>query len=67
MYQRGSAELLDYSVIIPSRARRDMLLAALESVFAQTLPPSEVIVVLDGDPSTTSTLRCDAVTTDVDR
>ncbi len=26
-----------------------MLLAALESVFAQTLPPSEVIVVLDGD------------------
>lgn len=47
--QRLSADLLEYSVIIPSRARREMLLAALESVFAQTLPPSEVIVVLDGD------------------
>lgn len=39
----------DYAVIIPTRGRRQMVLQALESVFAQTVPPTEVIVVVDGD------------------
>lgn len=45
------------SVIIPTRLRPDLLARALRSVFAQTLPPLEVIVVIDGpDPATAALL-----------
>lgn len=42
------------SVIIPTQDRRDVLCRALESVYAQTLPPREVIVVDDGSTDGTS-------------
>lgn len=41
------------SVIIPSWNRADQLAAALDSVYAQTLAPHEVIVVDDGSTDTT--------------
>jgi hypothetical protein len=37
-----------YSVIIPTRDRQALLARTLESVFAQTLQPAEIIVVDDG-------------------
>ncbi len=36
------------SVIIPTYNRKDFLIAALDSVFAQTLPAHEVVVIDDG-------------------
>jgi glycosyltransferase involved in cell wall biosynthesis len=44
------------SVIIPSWNRADRLAAALDSVFAQSLPPHEVIVVDDGSTDNTREL-----------
>ena len=38
-----------YSVVIPTHNRRDLVLQALESVWAQTWAPHEVVVVVDGD------------------
>lgn len=38
-----------YAVVIPTHARRDLVLQALESVHAQTHAPAEVVVVVDGD------------------
>ena len=37
-----------YSVIIPTRDRQALLARTLESVFAQTLQPAEIVVVDDG-------------------
>ena len=36
------------SVVIPTYNRRDLLKRALVSVFAQSLPPTEIIVIDDG-------------------
>jgi len=48
------------SVIIPSWNRADQLAAALDSVYAQTLAPHEVIVVDDGSSdSTRQRVTCD--------
>ena len=45
------------SVVIPTANRPEQLARALHSVFAQTLPPIEVIVVIDGpDPCTAALL-----------
>ncbi|GGN09300.1 hypothetical protein GCM10009721_41470 [Terrabacter tumescens] len=42
-------ELFDYDVVIPSHGRHpDLLLAAVDSVLAQTCPPARVLVVMDG-------------------
>ena len=38
-----------YGVVIPTHARRELVMQALESVWTQTLPPAEVVVVVDGD------------------
>lgn len=38
-----------YSVVIPTHNRRDLVLQAVESAWAQSHQPSEVIVVVDGD------------------
>ena len=38
---------MDYSVVIPTHDRPDLLARALRSVYAQTSPPSEVIVIDD--------------------
>lgn len=41
------------SVVIPTRARPERVLEAVRSAMAQTLQPSEIIVVIDGpDPAT---------------
>jgi glycosyltransferase involved in cell wall biosynthesis len=42
------------SVLIPTYRRRDLLLRTLETIFAQTQVPVEVIVVDDGSPDDTS-------------
>ena len=39
---------MNISVVIPTYNRRDLLRRALLSVFAQTLPPTEVVVIDDG-------------------
>ena len=44
------------SVIIPTYNHRDFVLAALDSVFAQTFTDYEVIVINDGSPDDTATL-----------
>lgn len=38
-----------YSVVIPTVGQRELALQAVESAWAQTAPPAEVIVVVDGD------------------
>lgn len=45
---------VDVSVVIPTRDRPDLLLETLASVFAQTRPPREVIVVDDGGDGRTA-------------
>lgn len=48
---------VDVSVVIPTRGRPALLLRALDSVFAQSCPPREVVVVVDGpDEPTRSAL-----------
>ncbi|GJG86514.1 hypothetical protein tb265_16950 [Gemmatimonadetes bacterium T265] len=42
------------SVVIPTYRRAEYLQAALDSVFGQTRPPREVIVVDDGSPDDTA-------------
>ena len=44
------------SVVIPAYNRAGLLLRALESVFAQSRPPDEVLVVDDGSSDDTATL-----------
>jgi glycosyltransferase involved in cell wall biosynthesis len=39
--------VVDFSVVIPTVRRRELLLQAVASVVGQTLPPAEVIVVVD--------------------
>jgi glycosyltransferase involved in cell wall biosynthesis len=42
------------SVVIPTRSRRDLLLRALQSVFAQSYPNLEVLVIDDGSDDGTA-------------
>lgn len=44
------------SVVVPTYGHRDTVLETLDSVFAQTEPPGEVIVVNDGSPDDTAEL-----------
>ncbi|MCK0110532.1 glycosyltransferase [Ornithinimicrobium sp. F0845] len=48
------AKNFNYAVIIPTRSRKTYLNVALESVYAQTIQPSQVIVVIDGDTDGTA-------------
>ncbi|RLA09944.1 MAG: glycosyltransferase family 2 protein [Gammaproteobacteria bacterium] len=50
MKENSAADAADagVSVVIPTFNRRELLLRALASVYAQTLPPQQVIVVDDG-------------------
>ncbi|WP_330476596.1 glycosyltransferase family 2 protein [Terrabacter sp. C0L_2] len=44
------AGTLDYDVVVPSHGRHpDLLLAAVDSVLAQSCPPARVLVVMDGN------------------
>ena len=47
---------MNISVVIPINNRADLLPASLNAVFAQTLPPSEIIVVDDGSRGSTGTV-----------
>lgn len=47
---------LDIAVVIPTHNRRDLLEQTLRSVFAQSAPPAEVIVVDDGSDDGTAEL-----------
>ncbi|MCG7904908.1 MAG: glycosyltransferase, partial [Candidatus Thiodiazotropha taylori] len=47
---------MSVSVIIPTYNRASTLPRALDSVFAQTLPPLEVIVIDDGSDDETKTV-----------
>jgi glycosyltransferase involved in cell wall biosynthesis len=49
-----------YGVVIPTHNRRDLVLQAVESVWAQTWPPDEVVVVIDGDVDGTEDALRDA-------
>jgi glycosyltransferase involved in cell wall biosynthesis len=44
---------MSVSVVIPTYNHRDYVTSAIESVFAQTAPPMEVIVINDGSPDDT--------------
>jgi glycosyltransferase involved in cell wall biosynthesis len=55
----------EVSVVIPTHDRPELVRRAVESALAQTVPPSEVIVVLDGpQPETRRTLRAIEQATD---
>jgi glycosyltransferase involved in cell wall biosynthesis len=48
----------DYDVVVPTTGRhRDYLLAALDSIAGQTVPPTRVIVVVDGNAEVARELR----------
>lgn len=48
---------MNIACVIPTRDRPDLVVRAVHSALAQTLPPAEVIVVVDGpDPATVSAL-----------
>jgi len=47
---------MNISVVIPTYNRRDLLRRALLSVFAQTLPPTEVVVIDDGSTDGTDAM-----------
>ena len=48
---------LSYSVVIATYNRHSFLQKALKSVYSQTLPPYEVVVVDDGSSDTTSLIK----------
>jgi glycosyltransferase involved in cell wall biosynthesis len=50
---------LDIAVVIPTYNRRDLLAQTLRTVFDQSLPPAEVIVVDDGSDDGTAELLAD--------
>lgn len=50
---------LDIAVVIPTYNRRDLLEQTLRTVFDQSLPPAEVIVVDDGSDDGTAELLAD--------
>ena len=52
----SNTDKMNISVIIPTWNRADLLAKALQSVFAQSLPPAEVIVVDDGSTDDTREL-----------
>lgn len=49
----GAASPRDVSVVIPTRRRPELVLRAVASALGQTLPPAEVIVVVDGPDDVT--------------
>ncbi len=49
---------MNYSVVIPTYDREVLLRRAVESVFKQTLPPSQVIVIEDGQQTLTAERLC---------
>lgn len=58
MSDEGYAPDPPISVVIPTRGRPDLVVIAVESALAQTRPPAEVIVVVDGpDRATVARLR----------
>ncbi|MCB9854090.1 MAG: glycosyltransferase family 2 protein [Phycisphaerales bacterium] len=53
---RSNATATDVSVVIPSFNSANVLVAALKSVFDQSLPPKEIIVVDDGSADDTESV-----------
>ena len=53
MLSAGEGSMLAVSVIVPTYNRAAYLQEALESIFQQTLPPAEIIVVDDGSTDDT--------------
>ncbi|MEC7943419.1 MAG: glycosyltransferase, partial [Pseudomonadota bacterium] len=50
------AQPLDVSVVIPAYRAEHTIARALNSVIAQSKPPREVIVVIDGSPDNTGSV-----------
>jgi glycosyltransferase involved in cell wall biosynthesis len=49
---------MEVSVVIPTRNRTEMLLAAVRSALSQAMPPAEVIVVIDGPETARTAPSC---------
>jgi len=52
----GSSIMVEISVVIPTYNRADLIAETLDAIFAQTLPPSEIIVVDDGSKDNTPSI-----------
>ncbi len=66
-FRKTSARIADVSVVIPAYNARVFLAETLASVFAQTLPPAEIIVVDDGSTDDTAGIARDLGVTVISR
>jgi glycosyltransferase involved in cell wall biosynthesis len=66
-FRKTSARIADVSVVIPAYNATTFLAETLASVFAQTLPPAEIIVVDDGSTDDTAGVARDLGVTVISR
>jgi len=66
-FRKTSARIADVSVVIPAYNATAFLAETLASVFAQTLPPAEIIVVDDGSTDDTARIARDLGVTVISR